>query len=67
MDERYVPYFSPNMSWVINSRTMIWAGNVESVRERERERERMDEDRVWWRNLRERDHRKGLGLDWRKY
>jgi hypothetical protein len=36
-------------------------------RKRERERERMDEDRVWWRNLRESDHRKGLGLDWRKY
>jgi hypothetical protein len=62
MDELYVAYFSPNMSCVIYSRTMIWAGNVvESVRERERERRRMDEDRVWWGNLRERDHRKGLG------
>ena len=40
MDELYVLYFSPNTIWVINSRTMSWAGNVERMSER------MDEDRV---------------------
>jgi len=40
MDELYVLYFSPNMIWVSNSRTRIWAGNVERVSDR------MDEDRV---------------------
>jgi len=39
MDEFYVLYFSPNMVWVINSRTRVWAENVERVRDR------MDEDR----------------------
>ena len=40
MDELYVLYFSPNMVWVINSRTRIWSGNVERVSDR------MGEDRV---------------------
>jgi len=50
-------YSSPDIVWVIKTRKMRWAGHVAS----------MDENRgvyrVWWGNLRSRDHLEDAGRD----
>ena len=43
-------YTSPNIFWVIKSRRMRWTGHVAHIGEM------IDVWRVWWGNMRERDH-----------
>ena len=58
-EELYDLYSSPNIVWVIISKTMRWEGHVT----------RMGRVEVytgfWWGNLRERDHLEDPGVDGR--
>jgi hypothetical protein len=52
-------YSSPNIIRMIKSRRMRWAGKVTCLGRRE------VHTRVWWGNLRERDHLEGPDIDGR--
>jgi hypothetical protein len=52
-------YSSPNIVWVIKLRRMRWVGHVAHMGERR------GVYRVWWGNMRERDHLGDPGIDLR--
>jgi hypothetical protein len=58
-EKLYYLYCSPNIVWVIKSRSMRWAGHVARMGR--------GEVRVgfWWGNLRKRVHLEDPNVDWR--
>ena len=58
-NELNILYCSPNIVWVIKLRRTRWAGHVAGVEERS------GAYRVWWGNLRGKDHFEDPGIDGR--
>jgi hypothetical protein len=59
-EELHDPHSSPNVIWVIKSRMLRLVGNVELMGEKR------GTYRFCWKNVRERNYSKDLGLDDRK-